>query len=221
MVILSPPCSTFSRARYRSRPDGFGPRPLRSRFHTFGFPWLSALHRALVQEHNFFVEQCAAMIQLMSALGHFWLLEHPEDLGRLPNGDDPASIWQWPQIRTAVGDAPCWGLRQCDYSADTPKPTRHALERILCPGNVNPGSKSSFPTVTTSTQQTCALSGDCGNEWADQKQRLAVGSKTSLSSSASSKSDMSATPKLPGGPKPEGEEKTQAAGAGLATGASL
>ncbi|CAE7247487.1 unnamed protein product [Symbiodinium natans] len=66
------------------------------------------------------------MIQLMSSLGHFWLLEHPEDLGRLPNGDDPASIWQWPQIRTAVGDAPCWGLRQCDYSADTPKPTRLA-----------------------------------------------------------------------------------------------
>ena len=39
-VLVSPPCNTFSRARFQF--ERFpGPRPLRSREYPKGFPWLS------------------------------------------------------------------------------------------------------------------------------------------------------------------------------------
>ena len=65
-----------------------------------------------------------------------YLLEHPEDLGVTSNGGNPASIWQWPEVRQLQVDtkAVTTALHQCDdklfnapgamTAADYPKPTR-------------------------------------------------------------------------------------------------
>ena len=54
------------------------------------------------------------------------LLEHPEDLGRVPRGV-PASIWQLPELRAAFGEFDFVTVAgyQCQFEGvDRPKPTR-------------------------------------------------------------------------------------------------
>ena len=55
-LIVSPPCNTFSRARFQWRRHP-GPRPVRSRTWPKGFPWLSKRNADLVAEANEFVLQ--------------------------------------------------------------------------------------------------------------------------------------------------------------------
>ena len=126
VIVLSPPCSTFSRARHRHAGRG-GPVPLRSKLHVWGFPWLSSRHKATAELGNFFIRQClkAALIQARAARFYFW--EHPEDLGVTLSGDFPASIWQLEDMHALVSlGGATWALHQCEYGADTPKPTRFA-----------------------------------------------------------------------------------------------
>ena len=98
LVVASPPCSTFSRARSASVS---GPPPLRSRLHPRGFPWLSKLARAQVASSNRLVDFTIKLLEVQVANGpkHMVVLEHPEDLGRRQNGAAPASIWQWPAVQ--------------------------------------------------------------------------------------------------------------------------
>ena len=124
VVILSPPCNTYSRARcqWRSHP---GPRPLRSKAFPWGFPWLSNSHYKLVQQHNYFVRQCVKMCKVTIQTRSFFLLEHPEDLGAV--GEEiPASIWQLEEIRDLQLEAKAttWAIYQCHFGAESPKPTR-------------------------------------------------------------------------------------------------
>ena len=53
------------------------------------------------------------------------LLEHPEDLGRVPTGY-PASIWQLPELRKAYAEFPFVTVagHQCQLGVDYAKPTR-------------------------------------------------------------------------------------------------
>lgn len=92
VLIVSPPCNTFSRARFQNRRHP-GPKPLRTRMWPRGFPWLSAAHRSKVDEANTFVDRCIHACQLVSEAGGYFLLEHPEDLGTV-EGEQPGSIWQ-------------------------------------------------------------------------------------------------------------------------------
>ena len=80
-VIVSPPCNTFSRARFQRRHPG--PKPLRNKTWPRGFPWLSNINKQKVAEANFFVDQC--LIACETAANHtgFFILEHPENLGPL------------------------------------------------------------------------------------------------------------------------------------------
>ena len=124
VVILSPPCNTFSRARcqWRSHP---GPRPLRSKDFPWGFPWLSNSHYNLVQQHNYFIRQCIKTCKVALQTRSFFLLEHPEDLGAV--GEQiPASIWQLEEIRDLQLEAKAttWAIYQCHFGAESPKPTR-------------------------------------------------------------------------------------------------
>ena len=93
VVLVTPPCNTFSRARCVQP----GPRPLRSRLYPLGFPWLSDSHRALVEHGNqlvsFSFSVCTAALQNSIP----FLLEHPEDLGMTATGHTPASLWQLPE----------------------------------------------------------------------------------------------------------------------------
>jgi hypothetical protein len=51
VLLVSPPCNTFSRARHHFRQGG--PRPLRSATWPMGFPWLRVTDQETVQTANF------------------------------------------------------------------------------------------------------------------------------------------------------------------------
>ena len=89
VLMLSPPCGSYSRARHRSLGKG-GPDPLRSCLYLWGFAWLSASNQAKAQLANFFVKQCFLAIEFQIQANKFWLLEHPEDLGKTKSGELPA-----------------------------------------------------------------------------------------------------------------------------------
>lgn len=79
VIMLSPPCGTFSRARHNRR--SAGPRPIRSKDWPWGFPWLSATDMSKAQLANLFIKKSLQLASIQTPLKKFWLLEHPEDLG--------------------------------------------------------------------------------------------------------------------------------------------
>ena len=123
-VIVSPPCDTFSRARFQHILHP-GPKPLRTRAWPKGFPWLSNANKALVTEANFFVEKCLEACECAACSQGFFILEHPEDLGTV-QGEQPGSIWQWQEVLDLIPkhSAICFAIHQCQFGALTPKPTR-------------------------------------------------------------------------------------------------
>lgn len=125
-MIVSPPCNTFSGARYQFQQHP-GPRPVRSLSWPKGFPWLSAANRQKVDEANKFVLQCVRACELVGQCNGHFLPEHPEDLGAI-NGERPGSIWQWEEILLLIAtcEAVCFAIHQCVFGAPTPKPTRLA-----------------------------------------------------------------------------------------------
>ena len=124
VLLVSPPCNTFSRARHHFRQGG--PRPLRSATWPLGFPWLRMTDQETVQTANFFIFQCLEAAKRMHAQGRFYWWEHPEDLGKTRAGDYPASIWQLQALRQLVQatQAASWAIHQCIFGAPTSKPTR-------------------------------------------------------------------------------------------------
>ena len=114
VVILSPPCGTWSRANWANTD---GPAPCRDRFE----PWASHGTAEDIDD-----ERRRAMSSCTSASGRSGrpqnakrrgfrvtsLMEHPEDLGRIRNGcatcvkhgSVPASTWQLPEVRGAYGE---------------------------------------------------------------------------------------------------------------------
>ena len=123
-LIVSPPCNTFSRARFQNRHHP-GPKPLRTRTWPRGFPWLSHANKLKVEEANTFVDRCIQACHIVADTGGHFILEHPEDLGSV-EGELPGSIWQWPEVLELI---PCcnaisFAVHQCQFGAPTPKPTR-------------------------------------------------------------------------------------------------
>ena len=123
-LIVSPPCNTFSRARFQNRHHP-GPKPLRTRTWPRGFPWLSHANKLKVEEANAFVDRCIQACHIVADTGGHFILEHPEDLGSV-EGELPGSIWQWPEVLELI---PCcnaisFAVHQCQFGAPTLKPTR-------------------------------------------------------------------------------------------------
>ena len=78
IIICTPPCSDFSRAKWSNR---LGPAPLRSAQYPEGFPWLSGKDRAQVELHNSLIEfTWTAAKQTGKHKWQVFLAEHPEDL---------------------------------------------------------------------------------------------------------------------------------------------
>ena len=135
-VIVTPPCSTFSRAVWA---NDLGPFPLRSSTYPRGFPWNRAdrFHKAefgtILADFSF-----EALKRQFACGRRIGLMEQPEDLGRtnyerIP-GHQPASMWQFwqfrqllelPNVQTVV-------FAQSDFGTESPKPTRFLL-RIFAP----------------------------------------------------------------------------------------
>ena len=123
VLVITPPCNTFSRARYANRN---GPRPLRSKGWPWGFPWLEGHNLEACQLGNKFVIMTYEAADLAFELDMGFLIEHPEDLGSTPAGDLPGSIWAMTETfelakRTGATTA---SFYQCPFEAETSKPTR-------------------------------------------------------------------------------------------------
>ena len=128
IIILSPPCGSWSRANYSNRP---GPKPVRSRAHPWGLPGLQRSQQKRCTNGNTFIhfsirailaaQDCKRRGRWVSTL---W--EHPEDLGLTSKGV-PASVWQLKIVRTAYKESvylTCAGY-QCQFpEVDRAKPTR-------------------------------------------------------------------------------------------------
>jgi hypothetical protein len=139
MVVASPPCNTFSRARGS---NSQGPPQVRSKVHPRGFPWLSGPRARQVEDSNtlldFTTDILKAQLQRPSGLA---LLEHPEDLGHAGKAGTPGSIWQLDEVRSLAQapDVVTGALRQSDWGTPYQKPTRllgrlPGLDTILSEG---------------------------------------------------------------------------------------
>ena len=130
-VLISPPCSTFSRVTWANRK---GPRPVRSFTHPRGMARLTWSERKRADWGNTMADFAfEAFTTQMAHGGHMALFENPEDLGAVKSGEHagkrPASMWQWeqffkllenPDIKTAA-------FYQEDFGTDYLKPTRLLL----------------------------------------------------------------------------------------------
>eukprot|EP00438_Fugacium_kawagutii_P028975 Skav210536 [mRNA] locus=scaffold3045:358236:363217:- [translate_table: standard] len=127
-IFMSPPCNTWSRAPH-SNP--WGPRPIRNRFHPWGFPWLEGKFKDLAQLGNVLVDLCFKICDLVRLklphVGVIW--EHPEDLGSSWDHKGrpvyPASVWQLPAMAALLNAG--WftvAFFQCRFGVDRLKPTR-------------------------------------------------------------------------------------------------
>ena len=123
LVVSSPPCGTFSRARHANRQ---GPRPVRSKVFPRGFPWLQGRTKKHVKDANELVDFTVKALSAQHVTNPgLTLLEHPEDLGKVA-GEFPGSIWQLPDIRALIsseGVVTC-AVNQAQYGTSYPKPTR-------------------------------------------------------------------------------------------------
>ena len=133
VVVITPPCSTWSRVR--------GPPMIRSKTYVWGFPWLTARHKNDAELGNILVQFLLEVLAVIpkhpiNQWGRFILVlgEHPEDLGAMHREEDhaklvPASIWQLPDLRCFVDKQLIPGLftvvfGQCCFQAPYRKPTQ-------------------------------------------------------------------------------------------------
>ena len=132
-IILSPPCSTFTRATFSNRR---GPRPVRTFVHLRGLPRLTWTERKKANWGNvmtdFSYEVCKAVRKEDTIL----VFENPEDLGAVQHGPyeslRPASMWQWPIFWELIesGDFLTRAFYQQDFGTDYLKPTRLLLKNV-------------------------------------------------------------------------------------------
>ena len=139
-VVVTPPCSTYSRARhfYKQSP---GPRPIRSRQHPLGFPWLSHKNRVKAEQGTKLADKAWELLQIFSDIGAMFLSEFPEDLGLTSTGVPP-SFWQMQQCQDmlALAGVITFALFQCEFGAATPKPTRFITSLKHFDGNIYMGT---------------------------------------------------------------------------------
>ena len=130
-IILSPPCSTFSRAPWSNRK---GPRPVRSFRYPSGLARLTWTERNKARWGNiladFTYDVCLQVFHTTTML----LFENPEDLGALQHGEyegqRPASMWQWEKFFSLIDDKhfDTLAFYQQDFGTDYLKPTRLLLK---------------------------------------------------------------------------------------------
>ncbi|CAE7367716.1 unnamed protein product [Symbiodinium natans] len=130
VILVTPPCSTFSRVRFVQP----GPKPLRSRLYPLGFPWLSNKLQMQADQGNQFVHFSFRICEAALEVRADFLLEHPEDLGRTKGGHVPASIWQLPEAQRLMSHERVFtfAIYQCRFHATSPKPTRFLTSITAC-----------------------------------------------------------------------------------------
>jgi hypothetical protein len=123
VVVITPPCNTWTRSVWSNTA---GPRPVRSRAHPWGFPWLSGKQLKKCSQGNAFIRFTFQVLRACNTVGIPSLVEHPEDLGTTPSGGSPSSIWALEEtfaVNAEIGGSSA-ALFQCSFGTDFPKPTR-------------------------------------------------------------------------------------------------
>ena len=139
-AVAGPPCSTWSRARFR----GGGPRPLRTRAEPWGrtdIAFTDGEKKKLVLGTKFLIA-CIKLFGVLAEEGGIFILEHPRD----PGGPPFPSIWDLEltkELRSKSG-ASLTDLDQCMFGQEAQKGTfimsnadtapRH-LDRRCCHSN--------------------------------------------------------------------------------------
>lgn len=146
-VLVTPPCSTFSRAVWA---NDQGPFPVRSHIHPRGFPWNQRARYEKAELGNSLADfSFEAMMRQAQHAGYVGMMEQPEDLGKTKGdkvpGHRPASMWQFPQFFKALEE----GLRtvvfaQADFGTEAVKPTRLLLH---LDGEVHPAMVNGAPEM--------------------------------------------------------------------------
>ena len=179
-ILLSPPCSTFSRACWRNFK---GPRPVRNFRQRRGLQVLTAIERRKCNLGNTFADFAWEIVSLAVDIDSivFLAFENPEDLGSINygphKGGRPASMWQWEQFHDLIstGKVQTFAIHQSDFGVDYPKPTRFVWKgtadlpscckkgpptvdtegNYLGPLDRSPGKlrQSTGPFLTTGTEQ--------------------------------------------------------------------
>ena len=147
-LLVTPPCSTFSRAHWA---NDEGPLPLRSSVHPRGFPTNSPARKLKAWQGNILADfSFDAMKAQLAHEDRVATMEQPEDLGapsqpRIPN-QRPASMWQWPQHAQLANQdgVQTVALSQLDFGSDHAKPTRLLLR---VPGPLHPQMFPGFPSL--------------------------------------------------------------------------
>ena len=103
VVLLSPPCATFSRATWANFK---GPRPVRSYEHPRGLETLTPAER-----DRAILEKTSPMRSVADGAATFLAMEQPEDLGALASGPHEGLWpWQWPQLADLLQKATDCGI---------------------------------------------------------------------------------------------------------------
>ena len=160
VLIVAPPCNTFSRARFQHQQHP-GPKTLRTRMWPKGFPWLSDRDKKKVSEANLFVERSLKACELTAAANGCFILEHPEDLGAV-RGEQPGSNWQWDELLDLIPKlgALCFAVQQCQFGAPTPKPTRFLVNMPV----TDPRCFVALPRFDKNGSYLGPLPKDCGHQ---------------------------------------------------------
>ena len=120
-LLVTPPCSTFSRAHWA---NDEGPLPLRSQLCPRGFTWNSKGRQFKAWQGSTLADFSFGAMEAQ--------LSHPDRVAiirpRVP-GHQPASMWQWPQHEAlaALPGVDSLVLAQVDFGSTSPKPTRLLL----------------------------------------------------------------------------------------------
>ena len=128
VILATPPCNTFSRAR-RSHRSQWGPPPIRDFVHPLGFPWLSNANKYKADCGNVFVDRTWDLFEFAVDNSIRFLGEHPEDLGTASTGR-PASIWQSERFQALLlrPNVRTFAFFQCEFGGETSKPTRFVTD---------------------------------------------------------------------------------------------
>ena len=124
--MISPPCDEFARAKYSKNP---GPKPIRSKRHPLGFPWLKGKDAKKLATTNLLIERSLLTLRsgYASSAKTLYVLEFPEDLGAHTKGV-PANLWQLDEARTAVEETHGESCAHftCQWMVESLKPARTA-----------------------------------------------------------------------------------------------
>ena len=147
--LVTPPCSTFSRAPWANER---GPYPLRSSTCLRGFTWNSPSRKRKAMQGNSLADFSfeAMRRQLRAHPSKTAFMEQPEDLGatkqqRVP-GHRPGSMWQFSQHFAVLemDSVRSVALAQVDFGSESVKPTRLLLR---CLGDIHPEMYEGVPIL--------------------------------------------------------------------------